>query len=170
MSSEGDGEAGSGPGMEELDWMAREILRGLSEADGTADASEIRTRVGVENMGSINYRLSNTLVPEGLVDVMKPEVDEGGPPARVLSLTGLGEGVVETMKEIESGDSDEGVLPLDERLDRLEAALDSEHGMWGVQEQEQFETTVELVRVMRDFLLMKHGDEFKEYVDENFGS
>jgi hypothetical protein len=151
--------------------MAREMLRGLFEADGTADVSEIKTRVGAENMGSINYRLSNVLVPEGLVDVMKPETDGGGPPARVLSLTGVGENVAETIREVNAGDSDgEGVLPLDERLDRLEAALDSEYGMWGVEEQEQFEVTVDLMRVMRDFLLAKHGDEFKNYVDENFGS
>ena len=170
MSSGEGGSGGSGPGMEELDWMAREILRGVDEADGTADISEIKTRIGVENVGSINYRLNNKLVPEGLVNVMRPEPDDGRQRARVLTLTGVGESVVETIREVESGDSDEGVLSLDDRLDRLEAALDSEYGMWGVEEQEQFEVTVDLMRVMRDFLLMKHGDEFKNYVDENFGS
>ena len=168
MSADGDGGGESGPGIEALDWMAREMLRGLSEAGGTADVSEIKTRVGAKNMGSINYRLNNVLVPEGLVDVMKPESDGGGPPARVLSLTGIGEGVAETIQEVESGDSDEGVLPLDERLNRLEAALESEYGHWGTERQREFKITFQMMRVIRDYLAERDGDEFRSYVNKNF--
>jgi DNA-binding MarR family transcriptional regulator len=107
----------------DLDWMSRGILTGLNEAGGTADTTEIRTKLGVKGTGSINHRIDDYLKPAELIETLRPEPDKGRSRPKVLSLTSEGEEMVEMIREVESGDDEEGRLPLDQRLERLESAL-----------------------------------------------
>lgn len=161
-----DGETDLPGSASGLDWKSQEILRTLLKADGTADVGELRTRLGEENGSPVNYRVKNKLKPEGLVSVARPGVEEGRQRAKVISLTELGEDVAE---ELLGQDSDEDdTLSLDERFNRLEAGLDSKYGLWDLDRRRQFELTVELSRVMRDFLGEKYPEEFQEYAEEHF--
>ena len=148
--------------------MAREILMKLLEADGTADVGELRIALGEDTGSSINYRIRNILGPEGLVSVARPEPENGQQRAKVVSLTGTGEEIAESLKDLEDGGSSGETLTLDERLDRLEAALESEFGHWGMDRQEEFKITFQMMRVIRDYLAEKDGEEFRSYVNENF--
>lgn len=161
-----DGETDLPGSASGLDWKSQEILRTLLKADGTADVGELRTRLGEENGSPVNYRVKNKLKPEGLVSVARPGVEEGRQRAKVISLTGLGEDVAE---ELLGQDNDgDDTLSLDERFNRLEAGLDSKYGLWDLDRRRQFELTVELSRVMRDFLGEKYPEEFQEYAEEHF--
>lgn len=167
--SDSESDGGELPGVrEELDWMSRGILVRLFDADGTADVSELRIALGEDNGGRINYRLSNILEPEGLVSLARPEADDGKQRAKVVSLSSTGRDVAESLKGLEEGEGDEEILPLDERLDRLEAALESEFGHWGMERQREFKITFQMMRVIRDYLAERDGEEFRSYVDENF--
>lgn len=152
----------------DLDWMSREMIRELDKADGTATSTEVRIGVGVENMGSINHRLGERLEPWGLIDVIHREKINGEHQSRIFTLTRPGERLAEELKELEEGDRKEDPLPLDQRLKRLESALDSDYGMLSIEKQQEFQVTFEMMRTMRDFLLEEYGEDFKTYVDENF--
>ena len=153
----------------DLDWMSRELLVNLDDADGTANTRELKQVIGIENTGSINHRLEDYLTPGQLVEEFHPEKRGVTTPPKVLSLTSQGEEVAEMIKQVEAGEDEEGQLPLDQRLDRLESGLEARYGSLDLDAQRELRTTVELMRVMRDFLLEKHGDEFRSYIEENFG-
>lgn len=151
-----------------LDWMARDMITVLDETDGPANVTEIRLRLGIDEVRKLNYRVRDKLVPMELVDVMQPEVESGQAVAKVLTLTGRGKRVAEVLRENEDELDEENQLPLRERIERLETIRNSPFGMWDSNRENEFRLTFELMRVMRDYLAERDGDEFRDYVDENF--
>lgn len=151
----------------DLDWMSREILLSLDEKGGPADVSEIRIHLGVENVQSINYRIKEKLVPKEYIDVMRPKPKNCKPQPKVLTLTSRGKEIAELLRGDDESNDPDAQLPLDGRLERIESFQEAPLGMWGMDKQKEYEAQLEATRLVRDFLLKKHGDEFRKYVEKN---
>jgi len=99
----------------ELDRLSIEVLEALAEHGGEATSVELRKYLGVEQRAKINYRFSEYLVPEGLIEAHQPQSDEPGRyPPKEIAITDHGEEYLETL------DSRGTRGQIAERLDRLE--------------------------------------------------
>jgi uncharacterized coiled-coil protein SlyX len=70
----------------------------------------------------------------------------------------------ETPGDAGGDDLDARLTALEQRLDHLEETLDGEHGAWSAEKQHDHEVLANGFRAVRDLLLDKHEDEFKQYI------
>lgn len=104
--------------LPELKPASIEILAALDQHGGTATSTEVRKMTSLDDTDSVNYRVRETLVPNGLVTSHQPE---GRPlPPKELSITDRGQEALEAQEEERELNRD-----IAERLDRLEGRVES---------------------------------------------
>ena len=139
-------------------------------ADGTADIGEVRDVTGIESLDSLNYQIKNILVPAGLVETMNPRSEDGRSVGKVLSVTEKGREVASRIRDRPDPGDAESYLSIGERMDRLETRQNAELGVWSRERKQEYEAQLQMTRLMRNFLLDKYPEEFREYVEENRNS
>jgi hypothetical protein len=110
--------------LSQLDWKYQEILLGIYDIDGRATTTEIKHRTDITDTDYISYRFRRSAValePHGLVEVHEPDLTASDR-SRPLEVTLTEKGERLTERLIDTGRQTHGV---EERLEQLEAALDS---------------------------------------------
>ena len=72
----------------------------------------------------------------------------------------------ETSEDTGDDDLDARLTTIEQRLDQLEETLDGEYGAWSAEKQHEHAVFGDGFRAMRDLLLDKHEDEFKQYISK----
>ena len=112
--------------VNQLDRLARKMLRLLAEYDGLLTASEFKQLLGHDHSSMIHYRRKEYLEPMGLVSTETPSGSPGDWPSVRFSLTDRGERVVELLDEGD-GDGGSGVGEFGARIEELESELADLH-------------------------------------------
>lgn len=104
-----------------LDQLGIDILRALVDHDGEADSTALRKYLGLNSDSArsrFNYRVTEYLEPEGLIETHQPEPKPGKYPPKILMLTEDGR---ELLEELEPESAGSGIA---DRLQRLEEQVD----------------------------------------------
>jgi len=104
----------------DLDVLGQEMLAALEQHDGSATTSEIRDFLGVDSRTKINYRITESLVPQELITTHQPEAQPGNIPPKELSLTEKGARVLDQLDQERELNRDAA-----ERITRLEEQVQS---------------------------------------------
>jgi len=103
----------------EIDQLGIDILKALVDHDGKADSTALREYLGLDGRSRFNYRISEYLEPEGLIETTQPEPEPGMYPPKIISLTEGGKQYLDELNNDE--DASRGIA---ERLERIEEQVD----------------------------------------------
>jgi prefoldin subunit 5 len=111
----------SGSRLSSLDQLGIDILTALVDHDGEADSTALRKYLGLSDDSArsrFNYRVTEYLEPEGLIETHQPDPEPGKYPPKILMLTKEGQ---ELLEDLNSESASSGIA---DRLQRLEEQVD----------------------------------------------